>query len=426
MLASASLRQRLRSRFVQLAHIGVQPEDADQVRAQKVVLTVASLTVVLLAFVWDAVYLALDLPVSAAIPMSYQVISIASLGILARTGNYRAFRGTQMVLMLALPFLLQWSLGGYAASSGVSLWAVIAVIGAVFFYSARAAIPWFGVFLGLSVVSGILDPIVARSAAPIPEPVVVAFFVLNTTAVAFTAFLLLQYAVRERDAAQTRSDDLLRNVLPGPIARRLMRAPGVIADRYDDVTVLFADLAGFTPFAEGLPPEELVGVLDEIFVTFDDLTQRAGLEKIKTIGDAYMVVGGAPASRPDHADAVAGLAADMHAAMAEIRARTGYPLEVRIGMASGPVVAGVIGRHRFLYDLWGDTVNTASRMESHGVIGRTQVTADTAARLSARFRCEPRGEIEVKGKGRIPAFLVSRTPDGTTAPIGSAVSDPGG
>jgi len=393
------------------AVIGVAPGDSEEVRVQKVALTLAATIVTLLAFIWVGTYLALGLPISAAIPFGYQVASVASLIAFARTKSYRFFRLSQIVLMLLLPFLLQWSLGGYEASSAVSLWALVAVFGALFFYDASAAVPWFLAFVVLTLLSGVIDPRLAATPAAIPVLLQVAFFVLNILGVALTAYLLLQFAVRARDVALSQSEGLLLNVLPAPIADRLKREPGVIAERYDDVTVLFADVVDFTPFAERTTPEQVVGVLDRVFSAFDALTARHGLEKIKTIGDAYMVAGGLPERRADHAEAVAALALDMLAELAGLSGSLGARLEIRIGIASGPVVAGVIGRHKFIYDLWGDTVNTASRMESHGLPGRIQVTESTYERLRARYRFEDRGEIEVKGKARQRAYLLVR-PEG--------------
>jgi class 3 adenylate cyclase len=389
-----------------LSLIGVTAADSDEIRLQKVTLTLAAITVTVLAIGWVGTYLALGLPVSAAIPFCYQVASVVTLIAFARTKDYRFLRFSQIVLILLLPFLLQWSLGGYVASSAVSLWALVGVFGALFFYSAREAVPWFAVFVALTIVSGLIDPWLAASAATIPPGVQVSFFVLNILGVAFTAYLLLQYAVRARDAALAQSDALLLNVLPRSIAERLKRDPGVIAERYDDVTVLFADIAEFTPFAERTDPERVVGVLDEIFSAFDDLTERHGLEKIKTIGDAYMVAGGLPERRTDHAEAIVALAIDMQAALARIDRASGLGLAIRIGIDSGPVVAGVIGRRKFIYDLWGDSVNTASRMESHGVVGRIQVTEATYLRLRPRYRFEDRGVTEIKGKGPIRTYLL--------------------
>ena len=389
-----------------LAGIGVAPGDSDQARAQKFTLTLAASTVTLLAVIWVATYLALGLPVSAAIPFAYQIASIVSLVVFARTGAVRFLRFSQLLLIILLPFLLQWSLGGYAASSAVSLWALVGAFGALFFYDARSAIPWFAAFIGLTVVSGLADPYLSAHPAPLPDDLRVAFFVLNVVGVSFTAYLLLQYSVRARDEALLQSESLLLNVLPKSIADRLKRDRGVIAQSHADVTVLFADLVDFTPFTQRTAPERVVSVLNEIFSAFDGLAERHGLEKIKTIGDAYMVAGGLPQPRPDHAEAVADMALDMRAEFGRLCTSLGLGLQLRIGIASGPVIAGVIGRHKFIYDLWGDTVNLASRMESNGLPGEIQVSEATYERLRGTFTFEARGEIDVKGKGRLHAYLL--------------------
>jgi class 3 adenylate cyclase len=309
-------------------------------------------------------------------------------------------------MMTLLPFLLQWSLGGYVASSAVSLWALVAAVGTMFFFTAAGSIPWFGLFLGLTAVSGLFDPIVSANAGPIPDPTRTAFFVLNVSGVSLTVYVLLQYAVRARDDAFARSEGLLLNVLPRSIAQRLKREPGVIADAHDAVTVLFGDVVDFTRFTERTEPARVVGVLDEIFRAFDGLAERHGLEKIKTIGDAYMAAAGLPEPRPDHAQAMAEMAIDMQEAVARVCGPLGLDISIRIGLESGPVIAGVIGRHKFIYDLWGDTVNTASRLESHGVPGRIQVGEAAHRLLSDRYDFEDRGEIELKGKGRRHAYLL--------------------
>jgi class 3 adenylate cyclase len=202
-----------------------------------------------------------------------------------------------------------------------------------------------------------------------------------------------------------RSERLIRNVLPEAIAERLKGDERRIAEHFPEATVLFADLVGFTPLAERLTPEQLVAALDDIFSEFDDIADRHGLEKIKTIGDAYMVVGGVPAPRADHARAIAEMALDMRAAIAGRQVADGTRLALRIGIHTGPVVAGVIGKRKFIYDLWGDTVNLASRMESHGVEGGIQVTEATRLRLGDAFRFEERG-VTVKGKGEVRTFLL--------------------
>jgi class 3 adenylate cyclase len=234
-----------------------------------------------------------------------------------------------------------------------------------------------------------------------------------------TAVLLLGEAVRTRRALdrehrlllteQERSERLLLNVLPGPIADRLKQGEEVIADDFPEVTVLFADLVDFTRRSRETTPERVVQVLDDLFSALDTLAERYQLEKIKTVGDAYMVVGGLPEPRPDHAQAVADMALAVREEVARHLDPAGEPLAVRIGIDTGPVVAGVIGRRKFSYDLWGDTVNTASRMESNGVPGCIQVTERTYRRLRDGFRLERRGLIEVKGKGEMTTwFLVER------------------
>jgi class 3 adenylate cyclase len=390
-----------------LAFIGVVDRDPDALRAQKVALTLAASLITVLSVAWVGTYWALGLPQAAAIPFAYQVASIASLILFARSKSYRFFRVSQAAMMTMLPFLLQWTLGGFVASSAVSLWALVAAIGTLFFFTADESIPWFVAFIALMVASGLLEPSLAANAASIPDPVRTAFFVLNVSGVALTAYALLQYAVRARDQAFDRSESLLLNVLPKAIAERLKREPGVIAESHPAVTVLFADVVDFTPFAERTEPERVVGVLDEIFSAFDHLAERHGLEKIKTIGDAYMVASGLPEPRPDHAEAMAEMALDMQAGLRQLCEPLGLDLELRIGLHSGPVTAGVIGRHKFIYDLWGDTVNTASRMESHGLPGRIQVSEATYRLLRDRYEFEARGEIEVKGKGRLEAYLLT-------------------
>jgi class 3 adenylate cyclase len=227
--------------------------------------------------------------------------------------------------------------------------------------------------------------------------------------VLFGAVLLLGEAVRNRrdlDLEREKSERLLLNVLPASIAARLKQTEAVIADGFPEVTVMFADLVDFTRRSERIGPEQLVENLNDLFSVFDQLARERGLEKIKTIGDAYMVVGGLPDPRPDHADAVADMALAMRAEVAGRCDPSGQPLAVRIGIDTGPVVAGVIGTSKFSYDLWGDTVNTASRMESHGVPDCIQVTARTYQRLRDRYRFERRGPIQVKGKGEVLTYLL--------------------
>ena len=396
-----------------LAQAGTLPTDDSEDRLRKGTLTLAACLITLLAFVWVGIYGYLGIWLSALIPLTYQVVVVASLAIFFMTKRFRAFRTTQLLMMLVLPFVLQWSLGGFAAASAVSLWAVVAPLGALMFIGLRQSRPWFLGFLALIVVSGVLEFVHALPQPTIPERVRVVFFLLNLGAVALTVFVLLLYFVGERekmkaalDAEHARSEGLLLNVLPAPVAERLKRSDGVIADGFEEVTVLFADIVGFTPLSASLTPGEVVTLLNGVFTAFDHLLETSGLEKIKTIGDAYMVAGGVPVPRADHAAAMADLALDMKAELARLRAEIDAPLDVRIGIDTGPVVAGVIGKRKFIYDLWGDTVNTASRMESHGVPGEIHVSEAAWSVLRESHRLRERGVIEVKGKGPMRTFFL--------------------
>ncbi|MEG4047036.1 MULTISPECIES: adenylate/guanylate cyclase domain-containing protein [unclassified Microcoleus] len=206
---------------------------------------------------------------------------------------------------------------------------------------------------------------------------------------------------------QKKTESLLLNILPEPIAHRLKHKPGVIADKFEKATILFADLVNFTQISTTMSATKLVYLLNEIFSAFDQLSEKHGLEKIKTIGDAYMVAAGIPIERPDHAEAIAEMALDMLAAIKELNVKLDAKFDLRIGINSGPVVAGVIGTKKFIYDLWGNAVNTASRMESHGITGRIQVSHYTYELLHDKYEFEDRGEIEIKGKGEMQTYLLT-------------------
>jgi adenylate cyclase len=402
----AALPSRLLSR---LAGIGaVETDDRDEA-LRKQVLILSAATITALAVIWVITYSSLGLYLAASIPSAFQIFAIVNLVVLARTHRYRFFRACALALNLLLPFLLQLSLGGFVHSSGVILWSFTAPLGAMLFSTRRSAIAWFGGFVGVLVAAGAVDPFVGNAGATIPTGIVLLFFVLNVIGVTGTVFLLLDYFVRERakmttivEEERARSDRLLLNVLPEQIAERLKAGESVIADRTSQAGVLFADIAGFTPLAENKSPEEVVHLLDEVFTIFDALTEQHGLEKIKTIGDAYMVASGLLNGRSSHIADLAELALAMQ------RGIWRFPmLGLRIGIDVGPVVAGVIGRSRFIYDLWGDTVNTASRMESHGLTGSIQVTERAYRILADRFEFEARGSIDVKGKGPLATFLLT-------------------
>ncbi len=398
----------LRRAVWRLATIGALPTDGPDEALRKETLVLSAGLITALAVGWVVTYSWLGLYVAAAIPFSYQVISVINLSIFAKTKRYWFFRASELGLTLVLPFLLQLSLGGFVPSSGVVLWSFTAPLGALLFAGRREAVRWFAAFLVVVVASAGLDPLLVNRTADIPSGIVIAFFALNVLGVTGTCYFLLHYFVQERDRAaemaraeRERSERLLLNVLPHPIAERLKSGETLIADGAPEVGVLFADIAGFTPLSESMEPDDLLRLLDEVFSVFDGLADEHGLEKIKTIGDAYMVASGLLGGGPGHAEDLARMAIGMQEAIRGV-----HGLQLRIGIDIGPVVAGVIGRRKFIYDLWGDTVNTASRMESHGIPGAIQVTERAAARLGHAFDLEERGIVDVKGKGPMRTYVL--------------------
>jgi adenylate cyclase len=296
--------------------------------------------------------------------------------------------------------------------SGVGLWGIMAPLGALVFLDVRQAVRWFGAFLIVFLLTGLAGEVII-SDADLPVSFTTTMLALNVVGAASVAFTLLASFAHQRNTAltalqaeQERSEALLLNILPRPIAERLKAAAKTIADDFAAATIVFADVVDFTLLAERLPPAQMVGILDQLFSHFDALVERHGLEKIKTIGDCYMAAAGVPNPCPDHARKASLLALGMRDVLAT-SAVAGQPgLELRIGINSGPIVAGVIGTKRFLYDLWGDAVNTASRMESHGTPGEIQITPATYELLKDEFVCRRRGTILVKGKGPMETWYL--------------------
>jgi guanylate cyclase len=305
-----------------------------------------------------------------------------------------------VVANFGVSIAMTYLFGGLAESGTNFIWGFVGVRAAVVVFRDRRGAIWLAVF----VVLVILTPILVEDVEPRYDlPDAAATTAANLAIVGVFVFVILLYFIRQRDALHDESEALLRNVLPDEIADRLRRSGGMIADYFEEASILFADVVDFTPMSAEMTPAETVELLNEIFSFFDELVDEAGLEKIKTVGDEYMVAAGVPHPNPNHAHALADLALAIrdHTESNEVQGRR---ISFRIGINSGPVVAGIIGQKKFTYDLWGDSVNTASRMESHGVGGKIQISELTYGILQDDFVCEPRGEIEVKGKGRVAVW----------------------
>jgi guanylate cyclase len=411
-----SIAATSREVFARLLGLVSHGDGSEDDRLRSSLLVGSSLLIALAGFLWGILYLFFDEPVAGSIPIGYSVLSLASLGLFLLTRHYALYRNIQLITILLLPFLLMVALGGYVNSSAVILWSVLCPFGAILFTELRQAPRWMLAYLVLVALGGLLQPL-ARSSNNLPPTLVVPiFFMLNIGAVTAIAFILLYTFVRERDRAfgllkeeQGRSERLLLNVLPREIAPTLKAGGRTIAQSYESASVLFADIVGSTPLFAELEPAEAVDWLNQAFSLFDGLVEKAGVEKIRTIGDNYMVASGVPTPREDHAEAIADLALEMIHGLEELPRINGRRIEFRLGINSGPLVAGVIGTTKFHYDLWGDTVNIASRMESHGVTGKVQIAEGTYQLLKDEFECNPRGRVSIKGKGELETwFLVGR------------------
>ena len=403
----------LQSLIALLARLGADPSDTDEVRLQKSLLVIGALMFILAGALWGLMYIFFGEPVAGSIPLFYAIVSFLSIILFGLTRRYHFFRFSQLLLILLLPFLLMVALGGFVNSSAIVLWSLICPFGALIFDEPCHAPRWFLAYLGLVIVSGFLQPYV-RVANNLPPPLVLFFFVANIGAVSTIAFVLLYSFVGQKNSAlgllkleQEKSENLLLNIFPKEIAVILKNENRTIADHYDGASVLFADMVDFTPMTAEMTPVEMVELLNEIFSHFDSLVEKSGLEKIKTVGDCYMVAAGVPRPRPDHARALTHLALEMRAFLKSRTFKASRPVDFRIGINSGPVLAGVIGRKKFIYDLWGDAVNTASRMESHGIGGAIQITRNTYNLIKDDFVCEPRGTVNVKGKGEMDVWFVT-------------------
>ena len=400
-----------RNLSTRIERIGADPADSDELRLKKRLLVAISLMVVPAALLWGSILSISGEPIAALVPLLYAGFSSASILLFALTRGMRFFRLSQLLLILALPFALQIALGGFVQGSGVVLWAWLSPLGALLFAERKQALWWLIAFVGVLGISGVLEGNVERP-NHLPAWLRTTFFVMNLGTVAGITFSALRYFNTQKDLAmelleleRKKSEQLLLNVLPPSIATLLKDGDRTIATHHAQASILFADIVDFTELSAALPPGEVVEMLNAVFTKFDQLTEECGLEKIKTIGDSYMVAAGVPEPRPDHAEVLAELALELMAAVST-EAFHGHRLVLRIGINSGPVVAGVIGTRKFSYDLWGDTVNTANRIEEYGLSGQIHVSAATREKIEHRFDTEKREPVEMKGKGFVQVYLL--------------------
>ena len=395
-----------------VARIGVATDETEELRLQQTLAVAAGVMMSGGGLVWGIFLVVFDEPLPSIIPFGYTVATAMNVAVVRVTQRYRLFRFNLLTLSLLLPFLTMIALGGYHESGAMVIWSFVAPMGAMLITGRREAVGWFVGFIAVVILGAALEPVL-RDDNNLPTWAIFALYVMNIGAPFTLAITLLMHFLTQKDAAmgmlqleQEKSERLLLNVLPKEIAPILKEGDITIADHFDSVSILFADVVGFTSLSARLPPREMVDLLNEVFSYFDTLADKYGLEKIRTIGDNYMIASGAPVPRVDHAHALAGMALEMISHVGQPRDGHDVKLRFRIGMNSGPAVAGVIGRRKFQYDLWGDPVNTASRMESHGVPGKIQIARSTYELIKDDFVCVSRGLIDVKGKGQMETWFL--------------------
>jgi len=392
--------------LTRIARIGASPNDSEDLKLQKSLLILCSFPFIFAGAAWGIMYIQFGEKPAGVIPLSYSAFSILSIVHFSITRQFRVFRFSQLSLILLLPFALMLSLGGFISGSAVILWGLICPLGAMLFESQSGAIRWFLGFLFLLIISGVMQPWL-----PVDNTLSTAqinfFFVINLAGVGSLIFLMVYYFVGKKKYFQERSESLLLNILPKEIIEILKEQHRTIARHYESASILFADVVNFTALSTSMNPSELVEMLNEVFSEFDARAEKYGLEKIKTIGDCYMIAAGVPRPREDHALVLTEMALEMRDYLAN-HEFMGKKLEFRFGINSGPVVAGVIGKKKFSYDLWGDSVNIASRMESQGESGIIQVSQATYELIKSHFICAQIGTINVKGKGEMNSWSVEK------------------
>jgi guanylate cyclase len=400
--------------LARLLDIGADPGDEPDLQVRKRTAVAAALSFMAVAVVLGLANVALGRPPQVALALTMLVAFGIALVAFRQTRRLAPLVVTMSAVGLGVLFLSLIPTGGLSWGASNLIWIILVPMAAVLFLGAHVAVPALAAIVAVVAAAVVMDPIL-QSPPPDPTLARVVFVAVNILGPATIALGLVVFIDGERVRAKAESEALLLNVLPQPIADRLKRGERVIADQHDEVTALFADLVAFTPFAAQESAARVVAVLNEIFSGFDSLAERLGLEKIKTIGDGYMVVAGAPEPRADHASVILEMALEMHALADRFEVAPGRTLQLRTGVASGPAVAGVIGLRKFSYDVWGDAVNLASRMQSTGLAGQIQVAASTWLLCRDRYPFVPR-DVEVKGMGGLRTYLLDPNAVGPVYP----------
>ena len=383
------------------------PDDSGAIRSEKNTIFMIAFSCCVAGILWGASYaVILGWGLTAILPFVFALVVGSSLALSHMTKRHHYAVYAQTFSIILTTGLIQWSIGGLFDSGIVLVWAVIGPLGALLFFSPKKAIPAFALFFLILSITIVFDGYFAEHALGVSDTFSKVFFAMNLSVSSLLIFVFSGYFVGTAIREQAKADRLLLNVLPAEIAATLKESDDTIADHYESVSVLFADVVGSTPLFSDLAPTEVVDWLNEVLSVLDELVERHGLEKLRTMGDGYMVGSGVPGTRDDHSRALVACSLDMIEALKSLPPRNGKRMTFRFGINSGPVVAGVIGKSKFHYDLWGDTVNVASRMESYSEESRLHISQSTYELIKDDFDCVSRGMTDIKGKGQMQTWFV--------------------
>lgn len=408
------LPARLKSLFSRF--FGFQHLTSEEIEHRTLALTIIVL-ITLLDFTYNLAFYLFGTPFTWWTTLAYFLCSTANLVYFKYKSNFRLFRNIQILLTIALPLTAQITHGGFSGGSGVVLAAFLAPLGTLMFASLRTARRAFFLYLAALLIAGVWEYYTHPEPNQLPQEVHLFFFEFNFAFTAAVAYFLMEGFLKNKasllalvQAEHEKADNLLLDILPAETAQELKDKGIVLAKSYPVATVMFTDFVGFSAFARTLTAEELVEQIDFYFRAFDDIVTRHGLEKIKTIGDSYMVAGGIPAPTADHVNNVLKAALEIRRFVASQRDRKieqyGYPFDLRIGIHTGPVVAGVVGSSKIAYDIWGETVNIAARMEQTCDPHQINISEATYAHIKEEFDCIYRGRFEAKHVGEIEMYFV--------------------
>ena len=395
--------------MISLKNFAKEEGDSHELAFRKLLILLIASMCSLCGIAWSALYyFVFGFGVIASLPISFTFIVGTTIIISHYSRNYKLLVLVQLTCITWISALIQWTIGGIDQSGFVTAWSFLGPLGAVIFLSLRQAIGWMLMFLFIVVISAVYEPALLGYVPPITGVVKVIFYIMNIGTASTVVFVASAWFMSSIQKEKRRSDNLLLDILPAEVAEELKEKGHSDARQFENVTVLFTDFKGFSNHAEKLSAHDLVKEINECFSAFDNILSRHNIEKIKTVGDAYLAASGLPVANSSHAEDMVNAAIEIRDFMLYRRERMPSSFEIRIGVHSGFVVAGIVGVKKFAYDIWGDTVNIAARMEQSSEAGKINISQSTYELIGDKFTCEYRGEIEAKNKGKLKMYFVEQ------------------